>query len=95
MSYLGIQIASRKRHDVGMDNGAWAGSVVHTNDGRVLVLIAQDKWDKSKDIVNVILELISQEAGSLPFKILERSCGFLVYVSRTYICMAPYLKGLY
>ena len=37
-----------------MEHGA--GSVVHTNDGRVLVLIAKDKWDKSKDIVDNIIE---------------------------------------
>ena len=94
MSYLGIQIASRKRRDVGMDNGAWSGSVVHTN-GMVVVLIAQDKWDKSKDIVSKILCLILQDPDSLPFKFLESARGFLVYVSRTYICMAPYLKGLH
>ena len=31
----------------------------------------------------------------IPFKKLERIVGFLVYVSQTYTCMVPYLKGTY
>jgi hypothetical protein len=34
-------------------------------------------------------------AGSLPFKQSERIRGFLIYVSRTYKAMVPYLKGLH
>ena len=33
--------------------------------------------------------------GEIPFKDLERVVGFLVYVSQTYTCMVPYLKGIY
>ena len=33
--------------------------------------------------------------GQIPFKQLERIVGFLVYVSQTYTCMVPYLKGIY
>ena len=33
--------------------------------------------------------------GEIPFKELERIVGFLVYVSQTYTCMVPYLKGMY
>ena len=33
--------------------------------------------------------------GEIPFKQLERIVGFLVYVSQTYNCMVPYLKGIY
>ena len=33
--------------------------------------------------------------GEIPFKQLERIVGFLVYVSQTYTCMVPYLKGIY
>jgi len=33
--------------------------------------------------------------GEIPFKDLERVVGFLVYVSKTYTYMVPYLKGIY
>ena len=33
--------------------------------------------------------------GEIPFKQSEHIVGFLVYVSQTYTCMVPYLKGIY
>ena len=33
--------------------------------------------------------------GEIQFKQLEHIVGFLVYVSQTYTCMVPYLKGIY
>ena len=54
--------------------------------------IAGDEWS---------LELLADEDegrvpnGKLPHKQAERIRGFLIYVSRTYTAMVPYLKGLH
>jgi hypothetical protein len=31
----------------------------------------------------------------LPQAVLESGCGFLIYITRTYTTMIPYLKGLH
>jgi hypothetical protein len=94
-SYLGIQDAARKRTTPSQTPGPWAGSVVHTK-GEVVALVSQKKWDKTKSMVAELKAMLSaREDGKLPHKRLEQIRGFLIYVSRTYDWMPPYLKGLH
>ena len=48
----------------------------------------------SMDDEEATLEHMDCPTGKIPFKQLERTVGFLVYVSQTYTCMVPYLKEI-
>lgn len=50
---------------------------------------------QDKSILLNTLILILVDPQSLPLEMLEQYRGFLVYFSRTYICMAHYLKRMY
>lgn len=58
-SYLGIQDAARKRRPPSQRPGAWAGSVIETTNMKVYVMVAQDKWDKCKLIIDTLLSVTS------------------------------------
>jgi hypothetical protein len=94
-NYLGIQDASRKRRAASQTPGAWAGSVIHTDGKSVYVLVSQEKWDKSKGMIRDTLREMEDNGNILDHKILERRRGFLLYVTRTYPAMVPYLKGIH
>jgi len=95
MNWLGIQEAARKRRDPCQDPGPWAGSVVHVSvNGVITVSVTQDRWNKVREIIAWIEAEISK-GDEIDFKMLERFRGFLVYVSRTYPTMVPYLKGIH
>jgi hypothetical protein len=91
---LGVQDAPRKMRFGARDAGAWAGSVVETNDQGVFVTVSQEKWDKSRRYIGDIIEELSR-SKELCHKDLERKRGFLIYVTRTYPSMVPYLKGIH
>ena len=93
-AWCGVQDAARKRREESQTGGAWAGSIVHTDGGLVTVLVAKDKWRKTKSIVARILEE-ARRGGLTPHKQLERDRGFLVYVGQTYPAMVPYFKGIH
>jgi hypothetical protein len=94
-AYLGIQDAARKRTTPSQTPGPWAGSVVHSKD-ELIALVSQEKWDKTKAMILELKELLTAwKDGLLPHKRLEQIRGFLIYVSRTYDWMHPYLKGLH
>jgi hypothetical protein len=95
MSFIGIQDASRKRREVSQTPGAWAGSVVATNGEEVVVMISQERWDKTQLILSWIKGALDEDADRIPFKPLESHRGFLVYVTRTYPAAVPYLKGIH
>ena len=63
-------------------------------DGKVVLLVSQMKWDRGKAIVKRIQDELLLK-GYLNFKQLERDRGFLIYLSRTYKSMCPYLKGIH
>ena len=63
-------------------------------DGKVVLLVSQMKWDRGKAIVKRIQDELLLK-GYLNFKELERDRGFLIYLSRTYKSMCPYLKGIH
>jgi hypothetical protein len=92
MARLGIQDAARKRTEPSTTPGPWAGSVVHTEEG-VILLVSDKKWEKTRTLVAKLREMI--DWPTLDRKILERIRGVLIYVSRTYRWMVPYLKGLH
>ena len=90
----GIQDASRKRRPPSQTPGAWAGSVISTTTEQVRVEVSQDKWLKTKEYIAWIIAHLDSDKG-IPFKQLERIRGFLVYTTRTYPAMVPYLKGIH
>ena len=70
--------------------------MVKTTHDSVSVFVSQEKWDKTKaQIVCIYKELVRSPEGLLQHKGLERKRGFLIYVTRTYTSMVPYLKGIH
>mmetsp|Transcript_11711 Transcript_11711/g.19385 ORF Transcript_11711/g.19385 Transcript_11711/m.19385 type:complete len:1450 (-) Transcript_11711:1434-5783(-) len=95
-AYLGIQDAARKLREVSQTPGAWAGSVVHIlSEHGVCVLTSPEKWEKLRGILKKWLTLIKEGEEKLDHKELLSDRGFLVYVSKTYPAMIPYLKGFH
>jgi hypothetical protein len=103
-----LQDAARKRLPVAQDGGPWTGTVVHTTNYRVSVMVADKRWIKTQtSIRHLFYEMISLEKGreqedvgprsrqGVDHKALESDRGFLIYVSQTYPYMAPYLKGVH
>jgi hypothetical protein len=94
-NYLGVQDAARKRRETSQTPGAWAGSVISTDGRGVYVTVSQEKWDKAKAMIASMLKELEDNDGLLKHKELERKRGFLLYVTRTYPAMVPYLKGIH
>jgi hypothetical protein len=99
-SWLGMQDAARKRRAPSMAPGAWAGTIIRTDGQKVEKMVSQERWDKTKEKIKWIRDhfLPNKVKGELPrihHKTLESIRGFLVYVSRTYSEMVPYLKGIH
>ena len=95
-AYLGMQDAARKVGECSQEPRAWAGVVVHVVPGKgVCVLTSEEKWRKLKSIVQKYLDLLGSGADHLVHKDLLSDRGFLVYVTRAYPAMVPYLKGFH
>jgi len=94
LSWFGFQNASKKRTEASQLQGPWAGTILHTDGVDVMALVDQKKWEKTQNWV-AWLQSYTEEGKPLPHKELERCRGFLIYVSRTYKAMIPYLRGLY
>jgi hypothetical protein len=95
LNTLGIQDAARKRRDSSRAPGAWAGAVLRTDGDGVHVLVSQEKWIRTKAQLLEIREMLDKDSEKMSRKRLEEIRGFLVYVTRTYVGMAPYLIGLH
>jgi hypothetical protein len=92
-SRRGIQDASRKRTFPTMTPGPWAGTMTHTEGGAVVGMLLQEKWNKTKVMIQELVEMIP--GGPLPLQcLLEIQC-FLMYVIRAYTWMNPYIKGMH
>ena len=91
LCYLGLQDAARKRTNPSMFPGEWTGTMMNSEVGRVKVLVSKEKWVKGKTMIDSIQKELD-DRGSLDHKTLERERGFLIYLSRTYRSMKPYLK---
>ena len=96
-SYLGIQDAGRKVRPSSKTPGAWAGAIVHVLPKLgVSVLTSNKKWTKMKGILGKWWNRVTtQECPRLNHKELLSDQGFLVYVTRLYPDMIPYLKGFH
>ncbi len=60
----------------------------------MFVLISQERWQKTKEIIAWMKKEINAN-GSLEYKTLESCRGYMVYISRTYPSIVPYLKGIH
>jgi hypothetical protein len=69
--------------------------VVSTDVDRVYVSVSQEKWDKSKTVIKATKDKMEENDGWLRRKVLESQRGFLLYVTRTYPAMVPYMKGFH
>lgn len=94
LNWLGLQDAARKRRPPSQTPGAWAGSIVDAGNDGVSVLISEERWSKTKQLLDWVNQNM-QDSSGIPFKELEKYRGFLIYVSRTYPEMTPYLKGIH
>lgn len=94
MIYLGEQDASRKRVAPSERAGAWTGAVCHTDEGKVTVMVTQDKWDKAKGYIAILENHLNRD-NTFKHKELERIRCFLTYVIHTYPCFTSYLKGIH
>ena len=94
LTWLGLQDAPRKHNGLTLTPRAWAGSILHTDQGLVTVLVSEEKWAKTKTWINWVLTHCEQKEG-LPYKELLSCRDFLIYVSRTYGPFKPYLRGLH
>jgi hypothetical protein len=96
LQYLGIQDAPRKRRPPARVTGAWAGAIFSTINGLISQSVSQAKWDKGKEIVRKLLELLLENVdGDMDYKDLERARGFLGHLSMTYEILTPFLKGFH
>jgi hypothetical protein len=94
LCFLGVQDALRKRSAPSLRAGAWAGSVIHTDQDAVSVSVTQEKWERAREYL-VDIRSILDSGGVFDFKTLEKQRGFLVYVTRTYPALVPFLKGIH
>jgi hypothetical protein len=93
--WIGLQAAARKRRPPARKPGAWAGSVVHASMTEVTKLVSQECWDKTRQWIFWMRDYTEDSDADIPHTELESCRGFLVYVTRTYGAMVPYLKGVH
>jgi hypothetical protein len=60
----------------------------------VEVSVTQERWDKARKIILELKDILL-ESDLVEHKMLESYRGFLVYISRTYPSITPYLKGIH
>jgi hypothetical protein len=93
---LGEQDSPRKARPCSQTPGAWAGAVVHVVDALgVCTLLSQEKWTRTKAIILKWLDIVQSGEVELCHADLISDRGFLVYATRTYPAMIPYLKGFH
>jgi hypothetical protein len=61
----------------------------------VCVLASEDKWTKAKALLEEVQAMLDENPTLMPKLRLEQIWGFLIYVTRTYPCMVPYLIGFH
>ena len=84
LCYLGIQDACRKRTSPSKEPGELEGTSIDASKGLVTVFVSVKKWIKTNEIILHISLELEEEGDLLDFKQLEKDCGYLVYISRTY-----------
>jgi hypothetical protein len=94
LSYLGIQVASRKTRPPSQTPGAWAGIVAMVTADGVSVSCTPDKWNKAKGYLQELRQELESN-GVLNRKSLEQKRGFFNHLQRTYPAITPFLKGFH
>jgi hypothetical protein len=95
-AYLGIQDAARKAGKCSQQPRAWAGAVVHVDEDKgACVLTSEEKWSKMKGIVLKWSDRLKSGVTELDHKELLSDRGFMVYVTRAYPPLIPYMKGFH
>jgi hypothetical protein len=51
IKHHGLQDAARKRRPAAQDGGPWTGTLVHTTNDRVLVMVTEKCWIKTRMII--------------------------------------------
>ena len=94
-SYLGIQDAISRWCPPSQTPGIWSGTLSQVMvDGVEVLVVSQDKWDKTKHLIQEIREQLA--AGpTLNHKELQCMQGLLIYMLLTYAMIVPYFIGLH
>lgn len=92
LSFLGIQVASRKTRPPSRTPGPWAGAMVLGDERGTGVKATQEKWEKTRRLLEQTLAWIDS-GDPICRKVLESVRGSLVYLQRTYPAITPYVKG--
>jgi hypothetical protein len=95
LQWLGNQDAARKRRMEDMHAGAWAGTVVYTDQGVARLFISQEKWTRAKVEMQWLWDLWVIKKARIPHKALCSTRGYMVYVAGIYTFLHPYLKGIH
>jgi hypothetical protein len=95
LSYLGLKNAARKRRESSRKPGAWVGSLLRSEKTGIYTLTLQEKWDKTKRLAKETETLLRDNLSNIPRKRLEQIRGFLMYVTRTYPGLTPYMIGFH
>jgi hypothetical protein len=66
----------------------------HDRSAGVRVFVCRKKWAKAKRPLAMLHELVLALEW-VDHKFLERLCGFVIYVDRTYKTLTPLLMGLH
>ena len=69
--------------------GPWAGTVTNTEE------FLQDRWDKNWRLIAELMVMEREGRYGMLRSRMESIIGFLVYFSRTYKDITPYLKGVH
>ncbi len=92
-SRRGIQDASRKRTLPIKMPGPWACTVMHTEAGPLVGMVSQEKWDKTKQLLKELSDMLGEDP--LPLQRMLEIRGFLMYMVHTYPWLNPYMKGMH
>jgi hypothetical protein len=90
----GNQDAARKRREISLRPGAWAGCIAYTDHGIVRRFTSQEKWDKAKRHIQWIQDHL-RKGAEMERKTFKSCQGFLVHMSSTYEEVKPYIHGLF
>ena len=91
-SRRGIQNTPRKQTSPTESPGPWAG-IVTPHRLRASGGVSQEKWDKTKCLLEELKEMVTK--GPLPLQRMLEIRGFFMYVVSTYTWLNPYMKGMH
>jgi hypothetical protein len=62
----------------------------------VFLLTSEEKWMKAKALLqDEVLDLLDKDPENVPRKRMEQIRGFLMYTTRMYVGMTPYMIGFH